>query len=297
MKRTYLFLLIIIISNSILFGQEARRIEISEISIWQGLQTYNFEAFSNENFDNLFGESVLQPENISEYSSSAFFWGMPLQTTFFGANVGFKFFDENKKLFKSNPVLTVGITYGETNMFASHASNSEFVHTDTLVSISGAETWYKGVSTYYSYDRKYSFDQLGLNVGIIYRYNPDGRWALLGGFNLKTLFSFNSTVTETYSVNTHDTYEYEPNAYVSLGYSNYDNISSSETHKTRLNTTLIMSMPLGLDFRIGKKNLFWKRIHITVGAQPSFNMFYIPEIGTIVSGNLIINSGLRLEIL
>jgi hypothetical protein len=54
-------------------------------------------------------------------------------------------------------------------------------------------------------------------------------------------------------------------------------------------------LPLGVDFRIGNKRDFWKRIHLFYEARPSINMTAIPELRTITNASIFHGLGVKVK--
>jgi hypothetical protein len=74
------------------------------------------------------------------------------------------------------------------------------------------------------------------------------------------------------------------------GYGNYE----SERFNNQTSFGLLAYLPLGLDFRLGKNQEFWKRLHLFYEISPGLNMTFIPELNT--ATNIAIRNGLGLRV-
>lgn len=296
MKKIAVLFCLIICFVSAVFSQKYTKFRLGDVSLWTGIQTYDFLALDDYTFSKFVSQPELRPDDFDDYNWSDHFWGRPLQTTFLGVKFGFNIINKDRSEYKLNPTFNLGLSYANTTLLASDANNSEYVVTDSLISTSGLEVWYKGIQTNYHYERSYEFEQIGLNAELLYRYNPDGRWAFYGGLSVNVFFSINSRATENYSYNSYEVYRTQNNSQFTMYNNNLDYLNETKIHQTKLNFSLIASLPLGIDFQIAKKNPFWNKIHLLVGAEPTLNMFLIPEIGNIISANVLVTSGLKIDV-
>lgn len=296
MRKILGFLIILTFAALVSNAQKLSQIRISEISLWQGIQSYDFQSMSDETFNQFVPSAILEPDNIEEFTSSSFYIGTPLQSNYVGINAGFKFLDGEKQQYRANPILKLGFIYGTTTLFTSSQQNSEFTPLDTLSSSTSDEVIYKGLETNFDYYRSYQFEQFGINSELLYRYNPNGRWSLIGGFAFKTLFSGNTHTTELFTQSTNKLYKFDSGGTINGGYYNGSDSFNIEEHQNKSNIHMFVSIPLGVDFRIAKKNQFWNKIHLWVDFQPGLNIFIIPETETMAFGKVLINSGIRVDI-
>ncbi|HPS71758.1 MAG TPA: hypothetical protein PLM70_05865 [Bacteroidales bacterium] len=103
-------------------------------------------------------------------------------------------------------------------------------------------------------------------------------------FNAKTYIHY----SKTEQIQSQDPYQYNN------FYDNYDGTSESEMINNNNNFGFSAYIPLGVDFRIGKKRDFWKRIHLFYELRPNINVTYIPNLRSIT--NTSINHGIGCKI-
>ena len=59
------------------------------------------------------------------------------------------------------------------------------------------------------------------------------------------------------------------------------------------NFDLCVYVPMGADMRFGRKNKFWRRMHLLVELKPGITYSTIPELGSNASGSLQFGFGIR----
>jgi hypothetical protein len=79
------------------------------------------------------------------------------------------------------------------------------------------------------------------------------------------------------------------NGYSSNPISTYAN----EFYRNRNFATFSAYVPLGIDFRIGKKREFWNRLHLFGEFRPSLNYAKIPELRRVLNPGITQSFGLK----
>ena len=60
----------------------------------------------------------------------------------------------------------------------------------------------------------------------------------------------------------------------------------SESFDNKNNMGISVFIPIGVDFRIGQKRKFWRKVHVCYEMRPGANFMFIPELRTIKSAGV-----------
>ena len=148
-----------------------------------------------------------------------------------------------------------------------------------------------------SYDMNYETDQVALEASLIYRTNPQARWSVYGGIGMTAGLSINANTSIDYwksrgvSMNGN-----EPGYYPYPIYYSSQGTGLSETFRNKSSFAQSFFFPLGVDFRIARKNDFWKRLHLFYEMRPGLLFTFIPETRTVTEAFFQSTFGLRVEI-
>lgn len=190
--------------------------------------------------------------------------------------------------FKKLPsaTLRLGINYANRDLFYGSLWKSETHPYDTLTSSQNGQQYFVDSSRIYSTYFMQSSDNLGIDASLIFRTKPEARWSLFGGIGYGLAVGINSQTMINYNdlsqINNPYYYQNETVAYESENFKNKTFFSQS------------LFLPMGVDFRIGKKREFWNRLHLFYEINPSITFNHIPEFGT--STHLGIGHGLGIRV-
>ncbi|MBA3706649.1 MAG: hypothetical protein H0W84_12340 [Bacteroidetes bacterium] len=282
-------------------AQKIKKFKIVDVYLSNGstLQGNHYGTLSG--FQKLAPQSVLLKQDMSNYSSSKpngmgdylFSHGYA-----FSAGVGIIFSDKAKTKYIPNPELRVGITYNSGTSLSYDVFRSDSKRYDTLTSSQTGGTVFVDSVFYRQYSMKYNAEQLKLDVSLIYRTNPTARWSVYGGIGVNVGVSIKSYTDinfyENASIKSNNIATSNPN----LGAYNSPterNVNHLERFTNANSYAFAFYAPLGLDFRLGKKREFFKRLHLYYEAQPTINVTDIPEIGSDLTARLKNNLGLRVS--
>jgi hypothetical protein len=299
MKTTSIYLAIILqmVSYSV-FGQEdlpksTKKISIKDVYIQTGTFSENNTNGTLSDFKMLAPQSVLLQKNLTDFYQSS---GFSTSTNnMFSIMLGLQFSDKQKSAYKANPLLRLGISYFSVTSITSAFYKEERFPYDTLTSSQTGQVIYIDSIISKSYSMNYSSEQLRLDASLIFRTNPEARWSLFAGIGVNAGLSINAN-TDIYfnRYESSDTRFINGNASSPYGYSNTDN-SKTEKFKNKSNFGLSTYIPMGVDFRIGKKKEFWKRMHLFYELRPGINITSIPELRTITNSSIQHGIGLRVS--
>ncbi|MBI4930025.1 MAG: hypothetical protein HY841_04620 [Bacteroidetes bacterium] len=291
MNPAKFLLAIILLANSFLsFGQEkqtkqSKRIIISDIFVQAGFinRTPTFGTLND--FKLLAPQSVLLNNDFSEYSKT-FGWSLK---KLYSISTGIKFRNKEKGVYKSNPILRLGVSYFSGSILSGGMYKFERKPCDTVYSTQTWQTIYIDSVTWRSYKMNYISDQIRFDGSFIFHSNIQTRFSLFTGLGITAGLSIN-TFTDIYYDKSDRT---EDRGGSTRYYSSSMDISEKFVNKNNLGFSVYI--PVGIDFRIGKKNAFWKQIHLFYELKPGINMTSIPELRDITNANFQHGVGLRVS--
>jgi hypothetical protein len=275
--------------NSLSDNVKKKKLKVADAAITPGVVFYNSALGAFADFQRLNPNSVLLGEDMQGYTASRGFMGSAGPS--FGANLGFKILNKEKKEYKPNTQLRVGITFSEITI-SNYLYKTDRKRADTLTSSQTGQVVYSDSVTHSSYNMNYKNQQLRVDVSVVYRTNPAARWSFFGGIGIEA----GETIL----------------AFTDIGFSKYSKLESSTNNSSSSNynnepyrTERIINkngygyspyLPMGVDFRVGTKREFFKQLHFFYEARPFLNYTYIPELGGITNVGIKSGIGLRVTI-
>jgi hypothetical protein len=194
--------------------------------------------------------------------------------------------------FKNHPnaLLRVGISNMGVSGLQNRFEKQDYFPYDTLTSsLTGEQTFIDSVSSQ-SYFMNHSSRQIRLDAALIFRTDASARWSLFAGIGASLGVNYNATTYISYYMNNYINGQ-DGNYY---GYSN-NGSEKTESFTTKNYLTTTAFIPMGVDFRIGKNQAFWKRLHLYYEIKPSISMTQIPALRTITTVNMTQALGLKVS--
>lgn len=273
-KLAFCFLFV---STALLAQEKSSNIQLTEAQVLLGSNMYTVETMTLSDFQTLAPNSSILAKDFTGFSQSMYtsVYGNSAYTGLLG--LSFKN--------KPNPVLRIGLGYSTRTLGTGSSSRYESFHYDTLTSTqTGQQIFLDSTHSQYVYGA-YQSTYLSLDASLIFRTKPAARWSIYGGVGLNFGMAFNSFLT----------LDYNDEHYASSG--NYDQSNWSHeqerfTQKSHLASTIYI--PMGLDFRLGKKSEFLNRLHLFVETRPSMTITSIPSFKTLLTPNISNSLGLRI---
>lgn len=266
-----------------------KRISINDIYVQTGFFMEQNTNASLNDFKGLAPQSTLLNNDFSDFSKSYNDYMSGSGNDMFSVMLGFRFSDKQKTTVKANPLLRIGISYYSGTYFSKNISKETYKPYDTLASTQTGDTEYVDYVTNETYNMKYTSEQLRLNASLIYRTKPAARWSLFAGIG----------ITAGLSINTKTSISYYKSSYIDgSSYSNYSTnpyYNTTEEYINKNNVGISTYIPLGVDFRMGKKSEFFKRVHLFYELDPEINITSIPELRIYTSAVLQQSFGLRIS--
>lgn len=124
---------------------------------------------------------------------------------------------------------------------------------------------------------------LQLDVSFLWSTNFEARFQVYGGVGLGAGFSFNAETSVSVFENSYTYYR---------DYDYYYGPTESERFRNKSGFSGNIYLPLGLDWRLGKKG-FWESIHIVSEFRPALAVYSIPELDTYVAPSFGFLTGIK----
>ncbi len=280
------------------FGQEVseKRILISDVNIQSNLTTQAGIPGSLQDFKGLAPTSALLNSNFSGFTN----YGSHVFSSSNGLNIslGLALKNKQKMDYKSKPLLRLGVGYFNQGDFFNYYTKTTSSPYDTLTSTSSGQSIYLDSIHNETYSMNYKSQQLRFDASLIFRTNKDARWSLFGGIGFNAGLSINANTNISHSISDNATIV-NPSASASIspiGNSAGTFTVITETFRNKANMSMSTYIPMGVDFRIGKKREFWKRLHLYYELRAALSITSIPEIRTFTNFTVQQGFGLRITL-
>jgi hypothetical protein len=270
---------------------------VTDIYLQNGFMVSRSISANIDDFRRLAPESQILKTNFNGYTH---YNNYDIIYNDYNTNAGFAFSAllardlRNRRTGISNPnrQFRIGLTYISQTGF-SNSMRKERHHIYDTVSTPQGNLYYDSVETK-TVQMKYGSEQIRLDVSLIFRTDANARWSLYGGIGLSAGTSLNSFI-QIYQ----NTSNYIQTRGALIGY-NYANSGvydyHEETFRMKPNYGANVYIPLGVDFRMGRKRPFWKRLHLYMEMRPGISMMAIPGLPAFTTGQMHNGFGLRVKL-
>ncbi len=273
-KLTFCFLFA---STALIAQEKSGNIQITEAQVLLGSNMSMVETMSLNDFKTIAPNSSILAKEYSGFSNN--FYNSTYTNPSFTGLLGLTFKN------KPNPLLRLGLGYSTRTLGTGSSSRFESFPYDTLTSgQTGQQIFLDSTHFQYMYGA-YQSTYLSLDASLIFRTKPSARWSIYGGIGANVGMAFNSFL----DVSFHDEH------YTSSG--NYDQSNWSHEQERFAQKSHVAStiyVPMGLDFRLGKRSEFLNRLHLFVETRPSMTITSIPSLKTQLTPNITSSFGLRI---
>lgn len=283
MNKAILFLSCLFIFGTI--SMQAQRFQLREAGITA--QVNGFSSDFGLNIMDRLPNSTLVQEGFDRQLTDWFFSDDVMSTFWLGFH-GAK--DE-----KHGPVLRLGLLFGNSYLSLGHFENRNAFRLDTLTS--GAQTAFLDSVNRRTYHFAHRSTRVGIQAQYLYYWNKENRFSLYAGAGL----GFSTHINGNYTISEYSTSfnEIRMNNQVFGGPHSYNRDafdSDFERFSTEIGYTAFVSIPIGLNFRIGSNpDNFWGKSHMFWEVQPSFNYYAFDTSFPELFVGVIRSFGFRLE--
>jgi hypothetical protein len=291
----YLSIVVLTASSAALSAQESDKplklLKVQEIQIQTGGYIERSLPGSVADFKKLAPDSELLKNDLTGYNQDWYtqYYSNPL----FSILVGFQFNDRQTEKPRPNPLLRLGISYYSGYPLENSFSKETSGLYDTLTSSQTGEIFIIDSVNREYFSMDYFTSYLRFDGSLIYRTNPEARFSFFTGAGLTAGISFNS---ETYIYHSNRTFlSTQPwgGSYFPSDTYTQSNGYSSEHFPNKSNFGFSGYIPLGMDFRIGKKHPFWSNIHMFYELRLGLNVNFITDLRTVANTHVHNGFGLK----
>ena len=270
--------------------KKIRRIRIHELYAQPGLTIEKDRTISLDDFKKLNASSSLLNADYSGFNSnySSYLSANPS----FSALIGLQFRNKDKTAYKTNPTLRIGIFAGAGVNLNTSFSNETRTPADTLVSAATGESFYLDSVKSEYVDISYRSQQLKLDVSLVLNIHPQKRWSYFYGLGCNAGFSSTSYI----DFRKNESSRIDGEIFGSPLYDYSGGSGFSERIPQQTNFGFSIYAPLGINFRVGKKNGKWEHIFIYYEMRPTINITSIPNLYVITSSALQQGLGMRFNL-
>ncbi len=268
-------------------ASKTKKLKIGDAFFFGGFMSQNLPvAGSLTDFKKLNPQSAMLGENMNGYSNSQYkndvgFSSNNPAGSVFGAGLGLNF----KETEKSVAQLRCGIAVSGINI-TNRLFKEENIPYDTLTSSQTGQTIYQDSITTQQYGMQYTAKQLHLDLSLIYRIYPSARWSFYGGVGLEGGTSLMAYTDVSYS----------KSIAIEGSSTEYDGDYRSERLINKSVQEYAAYLPIGVDFRMGKKRELLKQMHLFMEFRPFVSNINIPELGNFSSTGVKNAFGIRVTI-
>lgn len=267
---------------------------LSEIFILSGSASGKSTVFNVQDLRSMLPESSLLKENLTDFKSSGD--GIWNKHSYFGIQLGAVADKSRRESGKGSPLLRFGISYESGDYMNTFLSNESSFRFDTLYNTQGQIVYLRDSTREDHCNISFSSSIINAEFSVLLRTNTGRRWMFYAGAGMSAGISFNNLYqVERYTIN----YLEE---YLITETNNNNSSSPSKREKADFTSENIQGksswvfngfIPLGINFRIGKKSEFLKNFHLFSEFRPGVRVLDIQEGSTITGSYLLGTFGLR----
>jgi len=269
--------LICVISNA----QEIKpykqsKFKVGSFSLYYSINDERLPSATIEDFKKLSSNSELLEKDFSSYDLIN--ERIKVEDKTYAGYVGLEFNNKEKNLFRRNSYLNIGINYSEGIDLRKYYSKSTDIHSNP----SDPDTTYIE-----SFSMKNNSKKLFLDLSLRYKIIPEKRFSFYTGIGLSVGLLYHN---QTWISHSRDIYQYGV-FQDSIPFNSTSQITYVNSNK--MGFAIATYIPVGLDFRIGKKDSFLRMIHLFLEARPTAKLTFKPEIKPNV--NALMNYGFGMK--
>lgn len=283
----YLFTNIVSLAqvDSVKKVNDSERLKITDYYLMPGFNFSVSNYVSIDDFRKLNPDAEILKSDFTDYTQTSYrSFDVNSQVAF---KLGLKLNQKNSKQ------LQIGLLHSTYNNLNAHYFKSDKTRFDTINSSSTGNIYYLDSVHTTNYSFAYQAKIISFNVAFIFRTNPEARWGLYGGFGLGAGASYKS-ITSVFVNNYYSVETRKPNGeMVATSYSNIENGYKNVYLRNKPSFLFMLHLPMGIDFRLGKKREFFKRIHLFYELQPAFQLNLVHSIGGKFSTSVANSLGIR----
>jgi hypothetical protein len=207
-------------------------------------------------------------QKYSEFNKMSAYTGFSLPDIHFGMN----FCRAGKKY---QNTWRIGLTSSSATDITGYYNRQESYRIDTFYSTQTNAVYYIDSTVYHTFRYRNWSNWLHLDVSKIWRTDNPNKFTLYTGIGAVTGVTLNSNSDLQYNRYSIDN---KPSNSIARR-PNYGNeYYETENIKNKTRTFASVYVPLGIDYRLSKKKIFWSKLHLFYEGRFSLNQLNVPEV-------------------
>ncbi len=190
-----------------------------------------------------------------------------------------------------HPQLRIGFHFAEGTSFDKSFYKEYDQPFDTLISTQTGQEYLIDTFSRTDYSIRYRSSILCLDISYLLRYNPAARWNVYAGAGIRAGMSIENKLTID-RWQDHGTRIINGDDYYTIDLTS-ENLQDNETFFLKQGFDLGIYAPLGVDFRVGRKQGFFKHLHLFYQMNPQLNIQQVPELRTFSDARFHQGAGIR----
>lgn len=265
------------------------KFSVTDVLFSGGAQLMENPRLDNQSLLSLAPNSQLLQANLTKYRSSNSIYGYSSTqgASLFSAQVGITPFGSGTKKSVS-PLLRIGISMGQVNLFNEFMSYSENFPYDTLISQRTGEKIFLDSTAGSQLNINQSGNQIRLDIALLFQTDLERRISFYSGIELGAGLTFNNRTQISKS-----DFGYGPGSfYYYSGNSSFqwENFASKNGYLVQT------AIPIGFNFRVSKQKPLLNQVLLFFEFKPGVTFFQVPELKTFTNFTYQTQAGIRFRI-
>lgn len=276
-----------------------KRLSVESFELSNSIYWLNNNQMSYQDISRLALENNFESYDFTGYQFASSCCGVGYESVNLNLNLSLK--NKAGEFYKGNPLIRLGVSYNRG--FTNSVSFSK-MESFTIDSVS---VTYQGNTNSYAVDSVYlnshsfgtSSERINLNASVIWRTDFNKRWWFYAGAGLGFGIGFNSKIEHNESQISNIAFPFTifSSQFGDL-YSN-NNYSSNfeiESFRTPSLFNFFVSAPFGVNFRIGKKENYWKHVNLFAEFSPNIWITSYSDVLTMINAGMSATIGVRISL-
>lgn len=270
---------------------------VTDVFILPGGQVESMYAVGLDQWRELAPRSELLARDLNDhmYDNRGRLGNGPARTLGMAMSVSFRLGGATRTS-RSGAYLRAGFTYQQHRGTDLQLRKETRVPFDTLSSSQTGQVTYVDSLTISRYDLSHTYGQVVLDAALIFLKEYPKRWSLYGGAGVQVGAAFDGVVRIDHTVER----RLDPSLVSAPGSGGSSNRTSELTHEefsTRDDVCFGAYVPLGVSYRLGRNNAFWRTVNLTYELRPSLTFGGVPELSLGARAGLSQFLGLRVDLM
>ncbi len=258
-----------IFANDAFKNEFGNSIVIKELNIQLGTPFLWRNKVSAKDFASVYPQSLLLKNNFFGFKVSDNIYGVNAPKLAIQMCVKFRQKDRNEY---RRPTLRIGFAGVNGDVFSSRLSKTNIYPYDTIISQRTGAKIALDSQEFTAYNMQYQSTNFLLDLALIYRGNELKRWSYFCGVGFAAGISVNATGVIQKEQSAYIQSPFQSNRYSTI-------ITEQEKFNGPKNALAYAYIPLGIDFKLSRRENFFNKIHLFYEVEPSLVFIQIDGFG------------------